>query len=115
MYDDYAEFQRDLDDRDDRDDRPTQSFYDGDFCEHGKYVGGCGIDWMCYWCEEGISAVDAIRIITAEKTRATRTRAENAAKFLSVLLTHGMGGMDAAHLAQETSRVGNPPGRYGRH
>ena len=22
-------------------------------CPHGKYVGGCGIDWMCGMCEQG--------------------------------------------------------------
>lgn len=22
-------------------------------CRHGRYVGGCGIDWMCGPCEEG--------------------------------------------------------------
>lgn len=25
--------------------------YPGDICEHGVYVGGCGIDWMCPICE----------------------------------------------------------------
>lgn len=24
------------------------------YCEHGTYVGGCGIDWMCGPCEHGI-------------------------------------------------------------
>jgi hypothetical protein len=28
------------------------------YCEHGKYVGGCGIDWMCGYCEDGISWED---------------------------------------------------------
>lgn len=23
------------------------------YCEHGVYVGGCGIDWMCGYCETG--------------------------------------------------------------
>lgn len=23
------------------------------YCFHGTYVGGCGIDWMCGWCESG--------------------------------------------------------------
>lgn len=105
-----------MDDRDDRDDRPTQSYYDGDHCEHGVYVGGCGIDWMCEWCESGISASEAKRIVSAEKTRATRERANRAAEFLNVLLRHGMvGGMDAAHFAQDSSYVTNPLSRYGRH
>ena len=25
--------------------------YPGDTCEHGTYVGGCGIDYMCAPCE----------------------------------------------------------------
>lgn len=25
------------------------------YCHHGTYVGGCGIDWMCYYCESGYS------------------------------------------------------------
>lgn len=24
-------------------------------CQHGVYVGGCGIDWMCGWCESDTS------------------------------------------------------------
>ena len=27
--------------------------YDDDYCKHGVYVGGCGIDWMCGKCEGG--------------------------------------------------------------
>lgn len=26
-------------------------YYPGDTCKHGTYVGGCGIDWMCFECE----------------------------------------------------------------
>lgn len=28
------------------------------YCPHGKYVGGCGIDWMCGACEMGDDAPD---------------------------------------------------------
>lgn len=28
------------------------------YCPHGKYVGGCGIDWMCFACEMGDDAPD---------------------------------------------------------
>lgn len=24
-------------------------------CKHGTYVGGCGIDWMCQHCENGLN------------------------------------------------------------
>jgi heterodisulfide reductase subunit C len=30
------------------------SRHDDPTCEHGTYVGGCGIDWMCGWCESGV-------------------------------------------------------------
>ena len=26
-------------------------YYPGDICDHGRYTGGCGIDWMCQECE----------------------------------------------------------------
>jgi len=26
-------------------------YYPGDVCEHGTYIGGCGIDHMCPMCE----------------------------------------------------------------
>jgi len=29
--------------------------YPGDICGHGVYVGGCGVDHMCFKCEEGES------------------------------------------------------------
>lgn len=28
------------------------------YCEHGKWVGGCGPDIMCHWCESGVSVED---------------------------------------------------------
>jgi hypothetical protein len=24
------------------------------YCKHGTYVGGCGADYMCGWCESGV-------------------------------------------------------------
>lgn len=32
-----------------------------DHCEHGVYIGGSGVDWMCHWCESGISMKELIR------------------------------------------------------
>ena len=29
-------------------------YYPGDICQHGTYVGGVGIDWMCHYCEQGM-------------------------------------------------------------
>ena len=28
-------------------------YYPGDVCRHGRYVGGCGADYMCGRCESG--------------------------------------------------------------
>jgi hypothetical protein len=33
-----------------------EAYYSGEsqgVCPHGVYVGGCGIDWMCGYCEDG--------------------------------------------------------------
>src|SRR5277367_2924831 len=47
--------------------------------------------------------------------RKVRERAWNAASLLNALLALGHPGSEAARLAQETSYIGNPPARYGRH
>jgi hypothetical protein len=31
---------------------------DDNYCRHGVYVGGCGIDWMCPACEFGDDEVE---------------------------------------------------------
>lgn len=69
-YDDVMEM---MDDRDDSND-PEFRDYDG-YCEHGVYVGGCGIDWMCQWCEDGISLADAKQIRASERRRVRREAA----------------------------------------
>ena len=101
---------------DDRDDSNDAEFRNPDgYCVHGTYVGGCGIDLMCQWCEDGISVTEARRILAAERLAGVRERAQQAEKLLAALIGHGMAGIDAAHFAQETSYVINPQGRYGRH
>ena len=104
---------------DDRDDSEDPEFRDqGGYCEHGRYVGGCGIDYMCDWCESGISAAEMNRIFAQRRLAGVRERADRAEKFLALLLReHGteVGGIDAADFAQRTSRVNNPLTRYGRH
>jgi len=111
----YEDIMADMDDRDDRDDRPTQSYYDGDHCEHGVYVGGCGIDWMCDWCEMGVSAAEASRIMTERRTSDVRREANQAAKLLNdLLMIPECGGILAADMAERSSNVNNPKSRYGR-
>lgn len=117
MNDDFVTYDDIMEDlANDRDDSNDPEFRDPDgYCEHGVYVGGCGIDWMCQWCEDGISPAQAKRIVAAEKLAGIRERATRAARLLNALLVHGVPGGDAAYFAQESSFVGNPLGRYGRH
>lgn len=42
------------------------------YCEHGVYVGGCGIDWMCGRCESGEEPLSK-----AERKKYNRTRKAN--------------------------------------
>lgn len=48
----------------DQEDQEGYLGYDDTHCEHGTFVGGwAGPDYMCHWCEQGISV---------EELRATR-------------------------------------------
>lgn len=33
--------------------RALQRSYGEGYCQHGTYVGGCGVDWLCGACEAG--------------------------------------------------------------
>lgn len=101
---------------DDRDDSNDAEFREADgYCDHGVYVGGCGIDWMCQWCEDGISRAEWLAMGRAERLAGVRERAQRAERLLAYLLANGMSGIIAARLAQDSSHVGNPLVRYGRH
>lgn len=39
------------------------------YCEHGTYVGGIGIDWMCGWCESGISDEEYAEYVREERAK----------------------------------------------
>ena len=70
MTDEFMTYDDLISEMDDRDDSNDPEFRDHDgYCEHGTYVGGCGIDWMCGWCEDGISAAEAIEIETGLAVR----------------------------------------------
>lgn len=47
------------------------------YCEHGKYVGGCGWDIICGYCEDGISAAEVAAHQRAEQRRSARNLVEN--------------------------------------
>lgn len=104
-------------DMDDRDDTYDPEYRDpAGYCPHGTYVGGYGADLMCAWCEDGVSAVEAKRIVRMENTRAIRERAERTARLLNDLLKmRECGGIRAARYAQDSRYVANPLNRYGRH
>lgn len=44
--------------------------YDAGYCRHGKYVGGCGVDWMCGPCEGDVS--DAAWLVGGLRDAANR-------------------------------------------
>jgi hypothetical protein len=117
-YDDFATYDDIMQDlANDRDDSNDPEFrdYDG-YCEHGVYVGGCGVDWMCQWCEDGISAAEATQICRNRRTREIREKANQAALLLNnLLIIRECPGTLAAELATRSSNVNNPSSRYGRH
>ncbi len=113
----FATYQDYLQMANDRDDSLDPEFRDPDgYCPHGNYVGGCGPDLMCGWCEDGISPAQADATVRAWRTRTIREAAQRAERMLARLLATGRwGGIDAASMAQESSYVANPRSRYGRH
>ena len=54
MYDDPLD-----DSFNDADDQRDNLPYDDTHCEHGTFVGGwAGPDYMCHWCEQGVSVAE---------------------------------------------------------
>ena len=100
----------------DRNDEYDAEFRDPDgYCPHGQYVGGCGADLMCQWCEDGISPAEVREIYSARHTREVREKAERAERLLNNLLKiRECGGIDAAHFTEQSSNINNPASRYGR-
>jgi hypothetical protein len=43
---------------------------DSQYCEHGKFIGSWwGPDYLCGWCEDGISRAEMIEIHKAQRRR----------------------------------------------
>lgn len=43
----------------DQEDQEDYLGYDATHCEHGTFVGGwAGPDYMCHWCEDGVSLAE---------------------------------------------------------
>lgn len=83
-----------------------QSPYSG-HCFHGTYVGGCGIDWMCGWCEsgeEGSSPHDYLsgnyRYSLALDTIKGRLRKEAVVSWCDERLSQGLGAFDLMEVAE---------------
>lgn len=55
-----------------RNERDMYDRHQSGYCQHGVYVGGCGIDWMCGKCESGEEP-----LTKAERKKYDRTRKHN--------------------------------------
>ncbi|HZZ17152.1 MAG TPA: hypothetical protein VFE08_14455 [Candidatus Sulfotelmatobacter sp.] len=116
-YDEFATYDDIMEDlANDRDDSNDPEFRDyAGYCEHGTYVGGCGADYMCGYCEDGISLAEAIAIEARQRTREIREKANRAEKLLNNLLVlPECDGILAARMAELSSNINNPASRYGR-
>ncbi len=111
----YDDIMRELEN--DRDDTYDPEFrMEQDYCEHGTYIGPpSGADFLCGWCESGISVKEMNEILAAQRLAVIRRQASNAERLINELLKMGYSGIDTAYLAQRTSNINNPPSRYGRH
>jgi hypothetical protein len=70
------------------DDELEQDRYSQDYrCEHGMYIGPPGgPDYMCGWCEDGVSRQEYLDIINANKLSDIRARSERVQFFLTLAL-----------------------------
>lgn len=78
--------------------------YDG-YCEHGTYVGGCGIDWMCGYCEEGISWQDYLAICMSNRIHYRVQREVMKMQFMVFGLKAGMPVEDIAQIIRNNVQV----------
>lgn len=62
---------------------------DSGYCEHGVYVGGCGPDWMCGWCESGISWGEYCLIMLHRRIAFKVTREATKMRIYDILYKHG--------------------------
>ena len=52
------------------------------YCEHGNYVGGCGADYMCQYCEDGHKRNAYVEAIAEAKRAIEIQKVEFIQKFL---------------------------------
>lgn len=52
---------------------PSDMTTDDNYCRHGTYVGGCGYDHLCFWCEMGEEPPTRHEIDTREIERAQQS------------------------------------------
>jgi hypothetical protein len=74
---------------------------DPGFCEHDTYVGGCGIDWMCQWCEDGISQAERLEIEAQNRLWDIRAKSWRQQMYLALALRNGISGMEAQRIAAQ--------------
>ncbi len=54
---------------------PEDMTYDHNYCKHGTYVGGCGWDHLCYWCELGEEPPSPAEVAEARKKQGHKEEA----------------------------------------
>lgn len=58
------------------------------FCDHGVFVGGTGPDFMCGWCEDGVTWAEFVCILRLADNR-RRRRETRDAYALAVVMAGG--------------------------
>lgn len=85
-----------------------QSPYTG-YCFHGTYVGGCGIDWMCGYCESselGSSHYDYLKGSFRYSVALGKTKAESSKRRVISWFSEKLAeGFSAVHARDEAEKL----------
>ena len=68
-------------------------------CEHGNYVGGCGADYICQWCEEGESITE-LNAYEYGISMAKETKAYELTEYLAMLMKTATPGLALRKMAK---------------
>ena len=76
----------------DQEDQESYLGYDATHCEHGTFVGGwAGPDYMCHWCEQGITSQELAEIRAEDARLAARYARVKAAQLAAIDHYNGEG------------------------
>lgn len=97
---------------------PAHMVRDENVCEHGTYIGGCGIDHICGWCESGVSQAERVEIEQAELIRSAAKRRDEFDRFVGLMQSlHWAHGLDFGRCAAALADMADEPywarGRHG--